>query len=506
MYKRTVFYIIIVILFLITLSAAASAAGVRPLVLSFDLKPGDSTDFELLLTPGEARETIELTPYHPTQNLSGGLSYEVGDPTKHLALDWIQLEQTQIIVPPGQEQIVRGRISVPFDAAGTHTAVIMVEQADEENGNQSLLNYKVRYAVRVNINIDRPGQRARAEISRLELAKNREGNPQLVAHIKNTSALHFNASAEATIRDENNRLIERLNLVSEAAARANNLETRIYPESEVRFQEDLSQPLFPGDYNLQIFMRYGDNRQLVERKSITLEEELTKSGEVRYLSFEPEMIAEEIRAGAPVTQVIDLNNISNQDYRVKINRTEVVDNSRYSLFNTGELQLRGGEELMIEKRNSERLVFTYRSPRDAAAGGYYGQLELAVIDENEEEIETQLIDLEILIGEDFEYRVELGDLEYQKEEEVQTFSTNLKNLSSVHIIPQAALNLIDQEGVTVETLNLRLEADKSQLFPEEAAVISHRTTEIEAGTYTAEIIISSQNQEIDRFEKTVIIE
>ncbi|MFW5809177.1 MAG: hypothetical protein ACOCWN_01710, partial [Halanaerobium sp.] len=120
--------------------------------------------------------------------------------------------------------------------------------------------------------------------------------------------------------------------------------------------------------------------------------------------------------------------------------------------------------------------------------------------------ETQKIDLEVLIGEDWEYSVEVGDLEYQKEEEVQNFRTELKNLSSVHIIPRVALNLIDEEGVTVETLNLRLEEDKSQLFPEESAVMSLRTTEIEAGNYTAEIIVSSQNQEIETIDQTVIIE
>ncbi len=506
MKNRTVIYIIIVSLFLIILSVVVSAAGVRPLVLSFDLKPGDSTDFELLLTPSNARETIELTPYHPTQNLSGGLNYEVGDPNKHLALEWIELEQTQVIVPPGQEQVVRGQISVPFDAAGTHTAVIMVEQSDEENGSQSLLNYKVRYAVRININIDRPGQRARAEISTLELSKNNEGNPQLAANIKNSSSLHFNASAEATIRDENNRLIERLNLVSEAAARAKSLNTRIYPRSEVRFQADLSQPLFPGDYNLQIFLRYGDNRQLVERKPITLEEELTKSGEVRHLSFEPEIISKEIRAGSPVTQVLDLNNISNQNYMVKINRNEVVDNSRYSIFNTGELQIRGGEEFSIEKRDSERLVFIYRSPREAEAGGYYGQLELSVIDEEQKLIENQFIDLEILIGEDWEYKVEVEEFVFEKIEEVQTFTLDFQNVSPVHIIPRASMRLIDNENVTVETIDLKLPENKIKVLPEENVIMTARTAEIEAGTYTAEIVILDQNQEIETISQTVIIE
>ncbi|RAK10619.1 hypothetical protein C8C77_10412 [Halanaerobium saccharolyticum] len=506
MFKKVTLFLLLS-LFIFVFSAAGTAAGVRPLVLNFDLKPGDTADFELLLTPGSSRETVALIPYHPIQNLSGGLGYEVGDPAQHLALNWIELEQTEVVVPPNQEQVVQGQISVPYDAAGSHTAVIMIEQvAGGQIANPDFFNFQVRYAVRININIDRPGQRARAEITKLELNKNKEGNPQVVAHIKNSSSLHFNAGAEATVRDENNRLIERLNLVSEAAARANNLETRIYPESEVSFQADLSQPMFPGKYNLQIFLRYGNNRQLVERKEINLEEELRKSGEVRHLSIEPELIAEEIRAGSPVTQVIDLNNISNQNYKIKIRRKEVVENNIYSIFNLGELQLRGEEELELQSRNSERVVFIFRSPRDAAAGGYYGQLELAVVDENEKEIETQTIDLEILIGEEWEYSLNIEEFVFEKIEEVQTFTLDFKNSSPVHIIPRASMRLIDDENVTVETINLKLPEGKIQLLPEEKTTMTARTAELEAGTYTAEVVISNQNQEIDTVSQTVVIE
>lgn len=490
---------------LIFFSSSILAAGVKPLILNFDLKPGESTNFELTLTPSGARETIKLTPYQPTQNLSGGLNYEVGDPTKHLALNWIELAESQVIVAPNQDRVVSGQINVPYDAAGSHTAVVMVEQVDSADQNDNLLQFKVRYAARININIDRPGQQMKAEISKIELKKNKDGNPELLSTIKNVSSLHFNAAAEATIRDENNRLIERLNVVSKAAARIDNLSTRIYPNSEVNFQADLSQPIFPGEYNLQVYLNYGDNRKLVERKTITLEEKLTKSGKVRHLSLEPELISKEIRAGGPVTQVIKLNNISNEDYKLKINKKELLTDPEHSVFKLGELQLRGEEDLELASRSSDRLVFILRSPRDANDGGYYGQLEVAVIDQNNEEIEKQNIDLEILVGQEWEYRVEVEDLKFKKEDQVQQFNLDLKNLSSVHILPEASLNLIDNEGVTVESFNFNLPEAKTKLLPEESITMNKKTTEIKAGSYTAEIIIRNKGEEIDTIKKTITI-
>ncbi|SIR53096.1 hypothetical protein [Halanaerobium kushneri] len=506
MFNKTIILFWIFIYFIVIFSGNSFAAGVKPLVLNFDLKPGETSNFVLTLTPGSVRETIDLIPYYPTQNLSGGLNYELGDSTTHPFLNWIELEKDQIIVPPGQEQIVRGRINVPYNAAGSHTAVIMVEQVDNENMNSGLLNFKVRYAVRININIERPGQRSRAEITELGLGKNKDGNPQISAHIKNVSPLYFNASAEATIRDENNRLIERLNIVSKAAARANNLNTRIYPNSEVIFQADLNQPLYPGEYNLQVYLKYGDNRQLVERKNITLKEELRKAGPRRYISFEPKIISKNLRAGSPVTQVIEINNLYNKEIKVKINKEEVVDDFDYSIFNTGELQLRGGEELLFDSRSSGRLVFIYRSPRDAAAGGYYGKLELEVFDQKDELLETRNIDLEMLIGEDWKYDAEIDEFEFLNDDGVQTFSLNLKNLSSIHINPGVLLVLKNNEDLVMKTINLSPSEElDDKLLPEKTVKMIQRTTGIETGTYKMEIIITDNEKEIKRIMSSVDI-
>ncbi|MFW5986191.1 MAG: hypothetical protein ACOCQH_02400, partial [Halanaerobiales bacterium] len=264
------------------------AAGVRPLVLNFDLKPGDSTDFELQLTPGEMPETVEISLYNPHQQLSGGLTYEKGDPERHPALNWIRMEKTTVRVPAGEERIVRGEIEVPYDAAGYHTAVLMIEKAEnEDQSEQKLFNFLVRYAVRLNINIDRPGQRARAELQNLNIKPGQEGEPLITTRIKNSSPVRFSAAAEATLRDENRRLVERVQLSSEAQARSNSRSTGIYPGSEVLLSGEVTEPLFPGQYYLQLFLQYDGGRQLIERKLVALGDEYIDADREEYIGVVP---------------------------------------------------------------------------------------------------------------------------------------------------------------------------------------------------------------------------
>ena len=65
-------------------------------------------------------------------------------------------------VYPGSEAKVSGTVRVPFSAGGSHTAVIMVEP--QVPMIQSGITFRVRYAVRLNIRVDRPGLRRTAEL------------------------------------------------------------------------------------------------------------------------------------------------------------------------------------------------------------------------------------------------------------------------------------------------------------------------------------------------------
>ncbi|MFW6006991.1 MAG: hypothetical protein ACOCQ5_03295 [Halanaerobiales bacterium] len=506
MFKKSILFMLYLILLILFYSSVISAAGVRPLVLNFDLKPGASSEFELLLTPGSVRENIELSLYYPIQQLNGNLSYEEGDPVKHQVLNWIKLDETEVVVPAGEEKLVRGEVKVPYGASGTHTAVIMIEPVeDEDSNNKNLFSFKVRYAVRININIDRPGQRVKMDLLDFDLRPDGENNPVLWTHIKNPSPLHYNASGEVTIRDENRKLIERVEISTKAAARAGRAATRIYPKSELIFEGKVQEPLFPGNYDLQLFMKYAEGRQLIERKWVTVGEEYM-SDKIRYLGIEPEIISDDIYPGAAVSEVIQCKNSSSEPIIVRLNQKEIEPEYKYSIFNTGKFQLRGEEEFTLEPRDSKRIVMIYRSPREITHGGYYGQLEMSVFDQNKKELETRTLDLEVVIGDDWEYRADILDLTSYYQDEEQLFSVSIKNLSPVHLIPRGEIKLKDSEDIIIKTIPLELQEGVRSILPDTTGYLVNNTRNLEPGEYTAEVLVRYQNQELEKAEFPVIIE
>ena len=257
--------IILLIIFIFFLSCSAEAVGVRPLTVDMFLEQGETEEFTLELTPSDAEELVELNLHYPHQDLSGSLSYEVGDPDEHEVINWIDMPD-EVTVPPGEEVEVTGEVNVPFDAEGSHTAVIMVEPVVEDEEGITL---QVRYAVRVNIHVDAPGLREDAELLDFDLEADEEDQPLLTAHMENPSQLMYDAAGEVTVRDEDRQLIERVTIETPGGGE----ETTIYPGAEVLFEGNITEPLAAGQYDLQAFIYYGDGRQIIERKTVEVGDE-----------------------------------------------------------------------------------------------------------------------------------------------------------------------------------------------------------------------------------------
>ncbi|MFP4661300.1 MAG: hypothetical protein ACLFPF_03840 [Halanaerobiales bacterium] len=500
MYRKSIFLIITLALLTIIFSLPVVAVGVSPLVLDFDLRPGDSSEFELQLRPGETRETVKFTLFHPIQKMNGDFTYIEGDPSVHPAISWVTLEKEQAVVIPGGENLLKGSVNVPYGAEGTHSVIIMVEQVDNEDGTQPLLTFKVRYAVRLNINVDTPGQRVEAELIDFGLESDENGAPILYTNFKNSSYIHYFASAEATVRDTNRHLIERVLLISEAAERAERQATRIYPGSEVKFTGDITEPLFPGTYELQLTLNYADDRKIIERRTVDIGDEFVKSENIRFLSISPDIISRELRPGAAVTQVIEVKNNSDKEVQVNLAKRDIKPEYQYSLFSTGEFQLRGENSFTLEPRSSKRIVLIYRSTRDAESAGYYGQLEMEVLAKDGEYIETNIVDLQMVIGEGHEYSTEVRELAYQGEGDDKVVSVNLKNSGSVHIIPEGEISLKNSNGEMVRNLDLQMKEGPEYILPGTTGTLLTSSLNLEPGEYTAEIIIRNQGEEVETVE------
>ena len=110
------------------------------------------------------------------------MNYELANRDTFPVSSWITLENYQVRVLPGAETAVKGTIQVPFSAGGTYVVVIMVEPQTQVA--QQGITFRVRYAIRLNIRVNRPGLIPTCELTRFELVRGEEGEPVIRARLK----------------------------------------------------------------------------------------------------------------------------------------------------------------------------------------------------------------------------------------------------------------------------------------------------------------------------------
>ncbi|MGI6034779.1 MAG: hypothetical protein ACOYCE_03095 [Limnochordia bacterium] len=502
--KGMVGLILSTICVLLCVSSTCLALGVRPLVMDLDVDPGHSETFELKLSAGAVQEIVDLNLYQPVQLITGGLDYQEGDPSIYPAINWITLEKNRITIPPEEEGTVRAQLKVPYDAGGSYTVVVMVEPAPGEA--KTGITFRVRYAVRVHINVKRAGLRVTADIPEFDLVPDEEMRPVLRARLVNPSPLHYPASGEVTIRDINRRLIERVSVRTQAAWEAGVEETRIYPGAEVLLEGKVTEPLPPGEYDLRLFLRYADGKQVIKSKRVTVKEG-DFAQRITHLRLQPEMIAVNLRPGAAVSQVIQMQNRTDKPLVIKLGARDIASEYPQSVFSSLDVQLRGQGELTLEPHRQDRNVFIFRSTKDLEPGGYYGYLDVYAYSEEEELLETYPIPISVLVGEGWENRAEVLNVDYDYYEGEYLFSVDVKNLSKAHIAPTGTLYLKDDQGVIKRTLRLELLEGVDSILPQRAErLVASVRDVLEHGEYTADIRILDGDVEIGARELPLVIQ
>ncbi|MFW5981008.1 MAG: hypothetical protein ACOCRU_00370 [bacterium] len=502
--KKRIFLLLTVIVIIFSISLNTEAVGVRPLVIDVDMFPGDTKEFEINLTPSDNDEIINLSFYQPVQLGTGSLTYQEADPDTFQAVNWISLEENRVEVPAGENRTVKGTVAVPFDAGASHTVVIMVEP--ETEAAQQGVSFKVRYAVRLNINIEKSGLRPTAELDSFEFSFDDQGVPTVKSLFRNTSALHYDVSAEATIRDERGSLVERFPLKTPVAWQGGRDSTRIYPGSEVSYTGSISKQLQPGNYELRLFFKYAGGRQIIERHDIQVEEAFLSEESIESINISPSVLELDLRPGMVSSQPVEVENLSGENKTISITPRDVDINYPNSVFNSLDISIRGGQELELRPYGSKRVVLSIQAPRDLEPGGYYGYLDFADQD-SEDSGEVSTLNIEVLSGaDDIESSGEILSLYHDKSGEENIFSIEIKNTGDIHFLPEGRLVLKDKEGNIDRALDLELDGNIDKILPGRSELLLILTDEIEAGEYIAEVSLRDQNRELAREEFEIEIE
>ncbi|NLJ81135.1 MAG: hypothetical protein GX335_08935 [Firmicutes bacterium] len=494
------------LLLMLIFSLRVLALGVQPMVLNIEGSPGGLYQFSLTIYPENSLRTVNLGLYQPTQDLDGSVAFLQAEPDIYPPLGWVHLEKNRIAVPPGEPTEIFGTIKVPFDAGGSYTVILMVEPEieDAEKGVRII----VRYAVRITVNVDRPGLRSDLQVVDMDLVPDKDGKPLLTVRIKNPSSFRFPISAESTIRDENRRLVERAQLKTPSAWESGHDSFAIYPYTELLLTAPLKEPLYGGKFYLQNFISYDTSKQLIRGQEIIIEENQFTNLWTHFLVVGPETMETSIQPGAAATHILQLENRFDQDFLVKIGAEEIIPDYKQSVFEHLDLEIRGGAELALRARQRARSVLLIRTSRGLEPGGYYGLINIHVFSSDGEHLETHTIPLSVLLGKDWNRAVEVKSLAVEAEGEEYLFSTAVFNSGNVHLAPRATLEIRDENNELMNTFHLGMPEGQERILPEMNGFLTATVAErnVIPGEYLAAVLVFEGSEQIGLGEFPLIIE
>ncbi|MBE3583829.1 MAG: hypothetical protein IMX01_06915 [Limnochordaceae bacterium] len=501
---------IVVLVGVLLIAPRVGAVGVRPLTIDIAAQPGDSKEFELILSPGQGTERVHLSLYRAAQLPTGELSYLPGDPASDPALGWVRLEKNQVDVEPGAEVQVRGHVVVPLNApGGSHTVVIMVEPERPAVAGQ--ITVRMVYAVRVTINVDRPGLRPQLQADLPTLQADEEKRPYVQISVKNASGLKYPVTGEATIRDAQRRLVQRVPLSTPAARQAGLDQTPIYPGAQLLLNGTIDKPLPPGDYEVRAFLSYADGLQLIRTATVTVKEGQFAAGTAvtarpaDLVQASPAQLSAVLRPGGLSVQVVNVKNGSDQPVHIEARLREIAPNYERSVLRQLQVELRGASGFDLQPQRQGRVIVSIQAPRDLTIGGYYGWLDLGVFI-GQDLAKTYSLPISVVIPGDWPVQAEILDLEHAAGADGELLSVSVRNDTPVEIAPTGTITLVAADGSVAGRFNLGLPEGTTSILPGKTALLLATAPSLKTGTYKAQITLQVGGQQVATAEKALDIE
>jgi len=440
---KSFFALISFLLLIFFITESSMAVGVRPLVIDLEMKPGETKDFKIdLFSSVDRSENLQLLYYQPAQTIDGGMVYLQPETDSFPAVEWVTLKQRQALVEPGETVTIKGSVQVPYGVGGSHTVIIMVEPEMTEEAKG--ITFRFRYAIRLNIRVQSPTLRLKAEIKDdWGLIKNEQGRPLLQVMFHNNSAWDYLVEGEATIRNEQGMLVERVVLSSPVAFNAGRDVTRVYPGSTVKHLAELK----PGKYTVRLFFKYGEYGQLIEKKEIEIEAgeyEFPKVDNKGCFSVNPAGLNLTLKPGQSKTEVLELATQVEDKLKMK---AELIDiDQDYECSALEMIKLRSNPDFSLIPKSKGRAVLTFLAAKDIETGSYHGYLKLTAFSlETEELLITKKIPLSVLIEGGY-CDVDIKSLYLLREDNAYFISLDLYNSGDVFLTPEVELKILDQEG------------------------------------------------------------
>lgn len=491
------------ILFAFCPALKVQAVAVQPLVIELETVPGGSHPFEISLTAEEVQEVVHVNYYSILQAVDGNLQYL--DAVDNPASQWISLDQNVLIIPPNEERAIRGEIKVPQNAGGTYIMALMVEPQTLFTADE--VTFRIRYAIRLIIHVDRPGLRPDVSIEQLGVLLTEDGSLMAQAIVRNPTNLLYPMRAEMTIRDQNRVLIERIVFGRHDVELAEKPTFDIYPGAELWLDGPMKKPLFPGEYDLRLFVNYANGRQKVHTEKLLVEDmSLASAADQGFVLLEPSLLDVEMRPGGADSQVLLITNNSTESILVELGSKEIEPEYARSIFANLSVELRTPDVIEIAPRRTGRAVLIFRVPREGeVGGGHYGYITAIARAEDGTVLDEQEVLVRSIVHGNVVTEARVQSAIAIPNEEDFLLSVAVENLGTVHIIPVGVAYLKDATGEITNTIQLALQDGLEQILPLQSGYLVGEGWWAKAGEYTVEIKILSGDFEIASTEQKLLI-
>lgn len=95
------------------------SAGVSPMVINLEAKPGAERDFQIVLTADKHEEKVNVSLYQLVQLIDGSLNYrKIQDLNSYEPAQWVKLDKRKIILHPGHKKSYQRKSKSPLTGPG----------------------------------------------------------------------------------------------------------------------------------------------------------------------------------------------------------------------------------------------------------------------------------------------------------------------------------------------------------------------------------------------------
>lgn len=273
LFKTNMQFVLVSLLALISGQALAADFVVSPMLIEIESEAPTAQPFSFAIT-GKGESAVKLSIFEMKQLESGYMSFSAADRSDAESIaNWIELEDDSFRIRDGETRVVNGQITVPRRAAGTNLIGIMVEEDSPEEA-QNGITVKVRYAVVINMRMSGFTNRGvRTSFEDLVVSQKDDGT-YVEGMFTNDSKIDEWLGSQAQIRDENNRLMARVDMRTDSAWQRNDTDSRVFPAAKVRVFGKLEEKIQPGEYKVIVRNRFAGRTQPAYRDIVRIEERI----------------------------------------------------------------------------------------------------------------------------------------------------------------------------------------------------------------------------------------